>query len=48
MSAESHVEEGTYGNDTKRSKLCHAIKPSLAMFRVQYLPPFYPITTFLL
>jgi hypothetical protein len=42
------AEEGTYGNDTKRSKLCHAIKPSLAMFRVQYLPPFYPITTFLL
>jgi hypothetical protein len=47
MSTWVYEEERTHGNDTKRSKLCHAIKPSLAMFRVQHLPPFHPITTFL-
>jgi hypothetical protein len=48
MSTYIRGEEETHGDDTKRSKLCHAIEPSLAMFRIQNLTPFYPITALLL
>jgi hypothetical protein len=41
-------EEETHGDDTKRSKLRHAIEPSLSVFRIQNLSPFYPVTTLLL